>query len=214
MDRLRVIICSDAPLYTQSLSVAFEENDNFKLLDKLQSVDLIDQARTMQPDIVVWKVSDADFLPLLKDLTKHCPMLQTVIIVDNPSEYDILTILDCGIRGFLPMRILPRQIVKTVELIVTAGIVCIPRPGPDNSRSRLEADDFSGVSLLTNREKEVITFLAQGYSNQEIAKSLCLSESTIKSHLRTAFKKFNVRNRTEVLAFLYNQEKDKKKANT
>ncbi len=213
MDRLRVILCSDAPLYTQSLSVAFEENYNFKVLDKLQPGELIDKACITQPDIVVWKVSGAEFIPLLKDLIKHCPMLQTVIIVEHPADYDLINILDCGIRGCLPMRLMPRQIVKAVELIVTAGIVCIPRPGPYTYGSRLEVDEFSGASLLTSREKEVITFLAQGYSNHEIAKTLCLSESTIKSHLRSAFKKFNVRNRTEVLAFLYNQEKDKKRVN-
>ncbi len=214
MDRLRVIICSDAPLYTQSLSVAFEENNNFKVLDKLKSGELVDQACAVQPDIVVWKVSGAEFIPLLKDLIKHCPMLQTVIIVENPADYDLLNILDCGIRGCLPMRLLPRQIVKAVELIVTAGIVCIPRPGPDAYGSRPETDEFSGASLLTSREKEVINYLAQGYSNHDIAQTLCLSESTIKSHLRSAFKKFNVRNRTEVLAFLYNQEKDKKRVST
>ncbi len=214
MDRLRVILCSDAPLYTQSLSVAFEENNNFKVLGKLQSAELVELACATQPDIVVWKVSGDEFIPLLKDLIKHCPMLQTVIIVENPGTYDLLNILDCGIRGCLPMRLLPRQIVKAVELIVTAGIVCIPRPGPDAYGNRMEVDEFSGASLLTSREKEVINYLAQGYSNHEIAKSLCLSESTIKSHLRSAFKKFNVRNRTEALAFLYNQEKDKKRVIT
>jgi DNA-binding NarL/FixJ family response regulator len=193
--------------------VAFEENHNFLVLDKLLPNELIDQAGAMQPDIVVWKVNGAEFVPLLKELIKHCPMLQTVIIVENPADYDLLTILDCGIRGCLPMRLLPRQIVKAVELIVSAGIVCIPRPGPEHYGNRPEVDEFSGASLLTGREREVINYLAQGYSNSEIAKTLCLSESTIKSHLRSAFKKYNVRNRTEVLAFLYNQEKEKKRAN-
>jgi len=214
MDRLRVLLCSDTLLYAQSLAVAFEESYNFKVLEKLKPGDLIERARILQPDIVVWKVSDAAFMLTLKDLLNQCPMVQPVIIVENPGGLDLVNILNNGIRGCLPMRLLPRQIVKAVDLIVTAGIVCLPRPGPEFCADCLQVDEFSGISMLTSREKEVVAFLAQGYSNQEIAQALCLSESTIKSHLRSAFKKFNVRNRTEVLALLYNQEKDKKKRST
>jgi DNA-binding CsgD family transcriptional regulator len=57
----------------------------------------------------------------------------------------------------------------------------------------------------------VIQHLSQGYSNSEIAKNLGLSESTVKSHLRNAFKKLKVRNRTEALALLYRQEKDRQR---
>lgn len=211
MDGYRIILCSDSPLYNQTLSVAFEENNSFQVLDKLLPEGLIEQASIIQPDVVVWKVSGPEFLLLLKDLIKTCPVLQTVVIVENPGDYDVFAILESGVRGVLPMRLLPRQIVKAVELIVGAGIICLPRPGPENSGPRLQGNEFSGASHLTTREREVINHLFEGYSNNEIAKSLGLSESTIKSHLRNAFKKLNVRNRTEALAYLYRQEKDKKR---
>ncbi|NLO22694.1 MAG: response regulator transcription factor [Syntrophomonadaceae bacterium] len=209
MDRFRIVLCSDSPLYNKTLAVAFEENNSFQVLDKLLPDQLIERAAIIQPDVVVWKVSGSDFLILLKDLIKTCPVLQTVIIVENPGDYDILAILDSGVRGLLPMRLLPRQMVKAVELIVGAGIMCLPRLGPEYLSPRLQETEFSGLSLLTQREREVINHLSQGSSNNEIAKSLGLSESTIKSHLRNAFKKLNVRNRTEALALLYRQEKGK-----
>jgi len=168
-------------------------------------------ASLLQPDIVVWKVCGDEFIPSIKELALCCPMVQVVIIVENPGDLDLISILDSGVRGFIPMRLLPRQIVKAVELIVTAGILCIPRMGPEFMANRLSVDELFDLSALTSREKEVIFFLAKGNSNQEIARALCLSESTVKSHLRSAFKKFNVRNRTEVLALLYRQEKERRK---
>jgi DNA-binding NarL/FixJ family response regulator len=172
---------------------------------------LIEQAGIIQPDLVVWKVSGTDFLVLLKELINTCPVLQILIIVENPGDYDILAIINSGVRGLLPMRLLPRQIVKAAELIVGAGIMCLPRPGPENLKSPQQGSEFLGASLLTHREREVIQHLSQGYSNSEIAKNLGLSESTVKSHLRNAFKKLKVRNRTEALALLYRQEKDRQR---
>lgn len=56
-----------------------------------------------------------------------------------------------------------------------------------------------GMGMLSEREKEVVVLLAKGYTNQEIAADLCISEVTVKKHLTAVFRKLNVRNRTQLV---------------
>ena len=102
-------------------------------------------------------------------------------------------------RGCLPARLFPMQIIRIVELVVEGGIVCIPRIGPNFFCTDSNARTGPKLNLLTGREREVLSKLEKSYSNQEIAASLCISESTVKTHLRNIFKKLEVHNRTEAL---------------
>lgn len=210
MNRWKVLLCSEIPLYTQSLAMAFEESHSFSVAEKLEPRKLLERTTLLQPDIVVWKVTGTEFISSIKELIVCCPMVQIVIIIESTGDLDLMAILESGVRGCLPMRLLPRQIVKAVELIVTTGILCMPRIRHE-SADQLCLEKTFNLPNLTRREKDVIFFLAKGNSNQEIARALCLSESTVKSHLRSTFKKFNVHNRTEVLALLYHQEKERRK---
>ena len=59
------------------------------------------------------------------------------------------------------------------------------------------------VGTLTTREREILDLMCHSFSNQEIAESLCISESTVKTHLRNVFRKLQVRNRSEAISVLY-----------
>lgn len=210
MSKFRVLICSDSPLYSQSLAVAFEESHSFRVIDNIIIADLINASLRIQPDVVVVKLEGEELLSTLGELRNKCPFLLPVVIVEDPNRFNIFEIISSGVRGCLPLRLLPRQIVNAIELIVVAGILCLPRINPKSLHNGEKEKDQYNVSSLTSREREVLSFLGKSYSNQEIAESLCLSESTVKTHLRNAFKKLRVRNRTEALAVLLGSDMLKK----
>ncbi len=203
------MLCGDSPQYTQSLSVAFNENYAFKVVDNVSSAESIHAALRLQPDVVLWKMEDAGLISAVTELKTQCPLVLPVVIVEDPNKFDILQLVKSDIRGCLPLRLLPVQIVNAVELIVHAGIICLPRIGPEHLNNVLENKESFNRSSLTGREREVLSLLSESCSNQEIAATLCLSESTVKSHLSNAFKKLNVRNRTEALRVLFSNDWDR-----
>lgn len=205
MSQFRVLLCSDSPVYSNSLKVAFQEGHLFKVMEDVTSEDIIDSASRLQPDVVVLKLEDDACLPVVRQILVNCPLLLLVAIVEDPGRYDVNEFINMGLRGLLPMRLLPRQIVNAVELVVVAGILCLPRMNPGQI-NRNNANNESSVNLnsLTTRERQVFGLLSKSYSNQEIADSLCLSESTVKTHLRNIFRKLKVRNRSEAMSILYN----------
>lgn len=209
MSQFTVLLCSDLPLYSHSLSVAFNENNIFRVIENVSYDQLIDASIRLQPDVVVIKINDQEALPLLAELKGNCPMILQVAIVDDPGHFDMMDFINWGVRGCVPMRLLPRQIVNAVELIVVAGLLCLPRINPRsnsfNGNGMLDKN-IETIGTLTSREREVLNLLCRSFSNQEIAESLCLSESTVKTHLRNVFRKLRVRNRSEAIAVLYGSD--------
>ncbi|NLH27587.1 MAG: response regulator transcription factor [Syntrophomonadaceae bacterium] len=78
-----------------------------------------------------------------------------------------------------------------------AGVLCLPRFGPEYHNKINSQDDFSLLGTLTKREQEVFTLLRKGLTNSEIASALYISESTVKSHLRSIFRKLGIKKRNE-----------------
>lgn len=208
MSQFKVLLCSELPLYNQSLAVAFDENYIFRVVGCVSCSELMEVAVRLQPDVAIIKVDSMETFALLDELKTNCPMLLPVAIVDDPGHYDIWESINGGMRGCLPFRLLPRQIVNAVELIVVAGLLCLPRIGPRSNANAngTKEKNMETISSLTIREREVLSLLGKSYSNQEIAESLCLSESTVKTHLRNVFRKLRVRNRSEAIALLYGSD--------
>jgi DNA-binding NarL/FixJ family response regulator len=202
MNQIKVLLCCDCAAYSQRLATAFEEeSNNFRVVATIDLRDLTGVALEVQPDIVLIKVDDVNILPSVINLKRECPFIHPIIIARDPNIFNIFDVINSGICGFLPLRLFPRQIVNAVELIALAGIMCLPRVNPRSFNSNREKG-YAEISILSPREHEVLSFLGKSYSNQEIADSLCISESTVKTHLHNIFKKLKVSNRNEAVAVM------------
>ena len=104
--------------------------------------------------------------------------------------------LQAGARGYIHAGMDPDQVRKAVRVVV-GGEVAAPRQLLDYLISNQGVVD---LDLLSSRQREILTFVAEGLSNAQIADRLYLSESTIKQHLRSAYKLLGVSNRTEAAA--------------
>lgn len=101
--------------------------------------------------------------------------------------------LQAGARGYIHAGMDPDQVRKAVRVVV-GGEVAAPRQLLDYLISNQGSVD---LDLLSSRQREILNFVAEGLSNAQIADRLYLSESTVKQHLRSAYKLLGVSNRTE-----------------
>ena len=106
--------------------------------------------------------------------------------------------LQAGARGFIHAGMKPEQIVRALKVAVGGEMVA--------PRELLEAlilnDQIADLDGLSARQRETLELVGEGLSNAQIAGRLFLSESTVKQHLRAAYKVLNVRNRTEAARLL------------
>jgi DNA-binding NarL/FixJ family response regulator len=110
--------------------------------------------------------------------------------LDLPLARDAL---QAGASGFVHAEMMPDQIVRALA-VASKGELVAPR---ELLRYVLTTDHSGDLAALSLRQREILGHVVEGLSNAEIGRRLYLSESTIKQHLRAAYKLFGVSNRTE-----------------
>ncbi len=101
--------------------------------------------------------------------------------------------LQAGASGFVHAEMMPDQLVRALAVAVRGELVA-PR---ELLRYVLTRDQSGDLAALSVRQREILSYVVEGLSNAEIGRRLYLSESTIKQHLRAAYKLLGVSNRTE-----------------
>lgn len=198
MGEFKVLVVSASPQWGEALIAAFRENHTFEVIGACSDHEgVVEEVVRCYPDVVIWKLGPKDPVGLVHELHDRCPFTIPIILVDNPQQVNLSELLAAGVRGCLPLRLLPRQIVQAVELIVKAGILCLPRLPSGNAGPDFNSHLPPPFSSLSRREYEILTLLTRNLSNKEIASKLFISESTVKAHLESIYRKLGVKNRAE-----------------
>lgn len=144
--------------------------------------------------------------PLLKELVKRFPDEKVVIFNHNFSEKQIKELIKIGIKGFINVNANEAKFIQVVKDVIEGKIIA-----PEdtivqalNELSRIYAkstgvSSTSSVSLLTEREREILKYMAQGLRNKELAEKLFISEKTVKTHINRIFKKLKVKSRLQAI---------------
>jgi len=112
--------------------------------------------------------------------------------------------VSAGARGFLHTGVPPRQVVRALS-VVLRGEMALPRESLEASVNWLNEQGRGGadLSILSGRQSEILELVVEGLSNAQIAKRLFVSESTVKQHLRAAYKLLGAKNRKEARKIIW-----------
>ena len=157
------------------------------------------------PDVLVFDLDLGDDttkgLQLCEQITNRFPKTKIMILVRSVSEFVVVDALRRGAIGFfLKEQITADELQKAVKSVQQGDTVL------GNGVSKLIAKSLhaSPQDQLSDRELDVIRFLARGLANKEIAKELFISESTVKFHVHNICKKLGCTKRTQVVHFANN----------
>jgi len=136
---------------------------------------------------------DTGVLETLGALAESCPTARTIIVYERSGDGDVRKSLDVGARALVPLTDIEQALLPVIGA-VRAGQVSVPGA----------AGREAGRKVLTSREKQILGQVVLGMTNAEIAAKLFLAESTVKSHLSSAFAKLGVSSRNEAAALILN----------
>jgi DNA-binding NarL/FixJ family response regulator len=174
-------------------------------------------AEAQQPDVILMdlRMPDLDGIAATAQLCERLPSARVLVLTTYVDEDAIVPALQAGALGYLTKDASAEQIETAIravhagqthldpavqERLVAAVVSRLPAPAdPEN----LAPGDRKPPDGLTTREAEVLSLLASGLSNAEIAQRLYLSHATVKTHINRIFAKTGVRDRAQAVRYAY-----------
>ena len=140
---------------------------------------------------------DTDGLGLLQILREEAITVPVIVVSASENLHQIRAALATGALGFIPKSYHAGQMLGAIREVLETGQVYLP----DDIRARIEqlvaGDEPPAGQGITARQRQVLSLLAQGLANKQIAQRLSLTEHTVKAHLGALFQLLRVSNRTE-----------------
>jgi DNA-binding NarL/FixJ family response regulator len=153
---------------------------------------LLGRAGARPPWLIVVSVEDVDSLAeAIAPLTESFPETPTVLVCSSIERWGVREALTAGAAGVVLAEDLELALAPTM-LAALGGQTCVPR----RHGRQIEPP------ALSSREKQILGLVVMGYANGEIARQLFLAESTVKSHLSSAFGKLGVRSRNDAVRLI------------
>ena len=196
-DVITVMIVDDHPVVREGLVAIFKSQKDIKIIaeagDGEEACKLYDE---LSPDVVLLdlRMPNKDGLHAITELmTRNPPKPRIIVMTTYESEEDIRRTLKAGAKGFLAKGTAPQQIRDAVRKVAKGESLL-----PPSIASKLAASMTHPE--LSERELQVLQYMANGRSNKEIGQVLYISENTVKAHVKSILAKLDAMGRTEAIA--------------
>jgi DNA-binding NarL/FixJ family response regulator len=153
------------------------------------------------PSCIIQCTNGKDVASEVRRLGASNPKAAVLIFDMRDDPWLVQKALRAGASGFLHAGMHPEQIVDGVRL-AAEGKAVVPEGLLESPLLEEQQPAMADLTILTPRQREIMGLVCEGLSNAQIAKRLFVTESTIKQHLRTAYKLLKVRNRVQAVKLL------------
>ena len=204
---MRVLVAEDREIVRIGLRTVLAAHDDLDLVGEATSVSEVgDLARRVAPDVIVLDahLADGHGIAATRELLAIDPAARVIVFTDVDDDASLFGAIDAGASGLLLKRVSADELVTAIRHV--AGGQSLLDPAVTASvlqrlRQQRTVPTDERLSRLSPRELEILTLVADGRSNQQIATVTYLSEKTVKNHLTRIMNKLGVRRRTEAAAY-------------
>lgn len=213
--KIRVLLVDDQNLFVESLRNVLETRaEDLEVVDvALNGEAALDIVSQLLPDIVIMDIR----MPVMggvectKLIKGKYPQIKVLMLTNFDDDQDVVQALRLGASGYLLKDMSPAELIVAIRAAFAGEVLISPQlavrlaqklsviPNPGEEAGQTTGAKPSWLQKLRNRERDVLMLLADGYSNEEIAKRLYLGEQTVKNHVSAIYGKLGVKNRTQAV---------------
>src|SRR5215831_4010698 len=207
---LSLIIMTDHQLFGECLASVLAQCDAFTILAVVQTAgEALQQIQAHQADIILIDVHlpHTIVLTLTQQLTHDFPHVRVLLLGVTEAETEIQAYVEAGAGGYVPKNTPFHELQSVIELVTRGETMCSPHIAHAMFArlSELAQTSVSSVThepmILSDRELEILQWIAEGWSNRQIAEHLYLSPHTVKNHVHNILKKLRVQRRLEAIKY-------------
>jgi DNA-binding NarL/FixJ family response regulator len=194
---IRVLVADDHPIVRSGIVGLLDAADDIEVVGEARDgEEAVEAALRFSPDVVLMdlRMPGIDGDEATARILRERPSSRVVILTTYETDASILTAIEAGASGYL-LKAAPQEEILAGIRSVARGEVALAPAIAAKLVKRVAAPSVS----LSPREREVLALVAQGESNPSIARSLFVSEATVKTHLLHVFEKLGVSDRTRAV---------------
>lgn len=198
---LKVLLVDDHDIVRRGLRLLLQDEFGYEVIDSGSGQDAVQWARDPSVELVLLDVRlpERDGLWVLKEIRSARAELPVLMLSTFADEELVESCIDGGAQGYVLKDANTSQLREAIETALSgAGLYLHPTVAHRVLTWRRNGQRYT--DLLSDRELSVLSFIADGAKNEQIASALFVSEKTVKSHLSSIFRKLDVTNRTQAAA--------------
>lgn len=205
---IRLLLVDDHLVVRQGLRMLLEGETDLEIEGECDSASqaLIEVTR-LKPDVVIMDIGlpDMSGIEATREVKRLAPKTAVVALTIHEDEEYFFKMLEAGASGYVPKRAAPEELLSAIRVAAQGEVYLYPSLAKllvkDYLGLQMEDEKQSSLNGLTDREQEVLTLLADGATNAEIAEELSISPKTVARHRENIMGKLNLHSRTELVRY-------------
>ena len=211
MEKIRVLLADKREIFREGLARLLKEEPAIEVVSVCSAgPEVIENARKHQPDVMLidTELPECSVIGVIEDVRKYLSNTGIIAFTHSETDSDLLSTIQAGARAYISKDITIENLIRAIAMVAN-GEVFVSRPmaesllaGLSLSEGTKEKARSERSGLLTSREHEVLTFVAQGLTNKDVAAALSISKYTVSVHMHHIMEKLHARTRQQAVALI------------
>lgn len=210
---IKVMIVDDHSILRSGLTMLLNAEDDIKVIGEASSgEDALELLRNLKPDVVLLDLTMPGIggIETLKLCKEKYPDVNILILTMHDDEKFLPKILELGASGYVVKKSVDAVVINAIRIVakgerfidssMTEALMKVNIHSANNLKNK-EINSFSKNKVLTAREKEVLKYIALGYSNKQLANTLFISIKTVETHKAKIKEKLNMDRRSDLVRY-------------
>ncbi len=211
MTRSRLILADDHTLFRSGLVGIIGNQPDLEIVGQAEDgFEAFQLTRELEPDLVIMDIQMpiSDGIEATALIRSQSPQTKILILTVQEDQDSLFSAIKAGANGYMLKSASPQEFIKSIRMVLKGEAVIPPglaahlldefaRLSSHMEKEEVRWKDIGDQFTLTEREKEVLSLIADAHSNEKIAEQLTISIHTVKTHVRHILKKLHTSNREE-----------------
>jgi len=205
--KTKLLLVDDHEIVRSGLRMLFLAEPDMEIVGEAGSgAEALDAVDELAPDVVIMDVSMPGMtgIEATRRIKSSHPDVAVLALTMYESEQYFFEMLEAGASGYVPKRAAADDLVSAIRVVSQGNVFLYPSMAKllvSDFLQRDDVEDEAGKTPLTPREREVLTYIAEGYTNREIAEALFISIKTVDRHRENIMNKLDLHNRVALVKY-------------
>ncbi len=209
MDQIKILIVDDHPMMRDALKMAFTGEDDLQVIGEASDpIEALKMLSTLAPDVILMDLLMPNMggVEAIGQVLKLNPQAKILVLTSLEDEEKVVACIQAGALGYFP-KTAPRTYLLEAIRKVADGIPYMPSGITLKLFQGLRRTKTSPINdpqiTITARQREIMLLMAEGKSDDEIAKTLHLQDATVRSHIHQIQQRLGLENRSQVVVYVH-----------